>query len=283
MSRIAALAIATLIAALALAGIPAQAGVAAVSGQITDATEGPPQDPFRYVVFHALDRDGFCDVSLVPGAVSLHPVLGLPVDFIIESGDGAIIETSNGGGIPANPRAVEGVLTFSTGRNAMAANPIKEFPPAVAGVEDECQAWIKVHQSIPGPLRILVVLHGQEGDLIWVADLGSPPGPPVGGGGEGAGGTVSLVYRWTLITWIGADSVSVGDALAGTGAAAGGTNVTSDVSAVYGWNAGEQDFDAYFPSGVGVPGANDLAFLHTGQAYWVAIKGPGPVSWTIAP
>lgn len=280
MSRIAALAIAIVIVSFALSGPPARAGVTAVSGQITDASEGPAQDPYRYVVFHALDRDGFCDVGLVPGAVSLHPVLGLPVDFIIESGDGAIIETSNGGGIPANPRAVEGVVTFSTGRNAMATSPIKDFPPAMPGVEDECQAWIKVHQSIPGPLRILVVLHGQEGDLIWVADLGAPPGSP---GGPGTGGTVSLVYRWTLITWTGADGVPVGHALAGSGLAAGGTNVTADVSALYGWNAAEQDFDAYFPSGVDVPGANDLAVLRTGQAYWVAIKGPGPVSWTIAP
>ena len=27
---------------------------------------------------------------------------------------------------------------------------------------------------------------------------------------------------------------------------------------------------------------NDLVSLKTGAAYWVAIKGPGPVTWTIA-
>src|SRR5688500_3157020 len=38
---------------------------------------------FVYVVFHALDRDGFC--ASRGGSISLHPVINMPVDFIIES------------------------------------------------------------------------------------------------------------------------------------------------------------------------------------------------------
>ena len=47
------------------------------------------------------------------------------------------------------------------------------------------------------------------------------------------------------------------------------------------WQAGQQ-WLGYFPSGVNVPGANDLTALKTGQAYWIAITGPSSVTWTIA-
>jgi hypothetical protein len=43
-----------------------------------------------------------------------------------------------------------------------------------------------------------------------------------------------------------------------------------------------QSWLGYFPSGVSVPGANDLTNLQQGDAYWIAIKAPGPVTWTIA-
>jgi len=33
---------------------------------------------------------------------------------------------------------------------------------------------------------------------------------------------------------------------------------------------------------VNVPGANDLVTLDQGAAYWIAIKGPSSVTWTIA-
>lgn len=67
-------------------------------------------------------------------------------------------------------------------------------------------------------------------------------------------------------------------ALNGAGGAAG---ITSQVTAMYGWDATTQTWQAFFPSGAGVPGANNLAALRAGAAYWVAIAGPGPVLWTI--
>jgi hypothetical protein len=54
------------------------------------------------------------------------------------------------------------------------------------------------------------------------------------------------------------------------------------VTAVYGWNQAAQEWLAFFPSGVNVPGANDLLTLDNGAAYWIAIEAPGPVTWTIA-
>ena len=46
--------------------------------------------------------------------------------------------------------------------------------------------------------------------------------------------------------------------------------------------AAAQDWLGYFPTGVNVPGANDLVTLDQGAAYWIAIKGPSSVTWTIA-
>ncbi|MFQ5381469.1 MAG: hypothetical protein ACE5EF_07590 [Dehalococcoidia bacterium] len=79
--------------------------------------------------------------------------------------------------------------------------------------------------------------------------------------------------RWALITWPGEDGIAVGDAIA---------SVVDDVTAVYGWDADAQVWLAYFPDGVGVPGANDLATLVQGDAYWIAIAGPDDVTWEIA-
>ena len=73
----------------------------------TSPIEPGETDQFKYIVFHAMDRDGFCS-PLTTGAVLLHPVLsgaandtfnGGPaetVDFLIDSGEGIIIGSSNG-------------------------------------------------------------------------------------------------------------------------------------------------------------------------------------------
>ncbi len=220
---------------------------------------------FIYVVFHALDRDGFC--ATPPGAISLHPVLGIPINFQIEAGDGLIIQTSNGG--TAFGRSANNVLTFSTALNAASATPRASFPPLVNGLADECQAWIRVSQSIPGPLRVLITLAGDDGKPIgFIADLARTTTV-----------NVNLQFRWNLVTWLGQDGISTGNALSGTG---GGSNITNQVTAIYGWDAPTQTWQAYFPAGAGVPGANNLSQLRAGQAYWIAIAGPGGLSWTIA-
>jgi hypothetical protein len=211
---------------------------------------------FVTVVFHALDRGGFCRPPL--GAVSLHPVIDLPVDFIIESGEGIIIGTSAGGISPG--RQALGVRTFSTAANAEAGSPVRSFPPLAAGVTDECQAWVRISQSIPGPLRVLVLAPGDAGGQVgWVVEAGREVTT-----------SLPLQFRWTLVTWTG-PSTPPAQALQGVQ----GTSVT----AIYGWNAPTQSWLGYFPGGAGVPGANTLASLEPGAAYWVAIAGPGGGSW----
>ena len=44
------------------------------------------------------------------------------------------------------------------------------------------------------------------------------------------------------------------------------------MTAIYGWDAAAQQWLGYFPSGVNVPGANDLVSLKTGAAFWIAVQ-----------
>jgi hypothetical protein len=92
----------------------------------------------------------------------------------------------------------------------------------------------------------------------------------------------TLNFRWSLITWAGADNIPVADAIGGTGANDEGNDISASVTAIYGWDAAAQQWLGYFPSGVNVPGANDLVTLQAGDAYWIAITGPSSVTWTIA-
>ncbi|MEX0781724.1 MAG: hypothetical protein WD557_03675 [Dehalococcoidia bacterium] len=285
-------------------------------------------DQFKYIVFRALDRDGFCNLpfvqefqfdtavdtvgggdnngalkpvwltlavggtktftntgipSLVNPSVSLHPVLSsldddqvildLPfgidpvesVDFTIDAGEGIILGTS-GGSLDATKRFASGVPTFSTQLNTT----LKEFAPLNGG-SDECQAWIRVSNSLLGILDVLVTAHDDEGDIIndVIVDFQDTF-------------DYTLSFRWSLITWVGPDNIPVTDALGGTGANEEGNDITAQVTAVYGWDQAAQQWLGFFPTGVDVPGANDLTALETGQAYWIAIVGPGSVTWTVA-
>ena len=248
----------------AVFGSPAVPARADDSNPVSLHVEQLDAGQFVYAVFHALDRDGFCNPP--DGAVSLHPVINMPVDFVIEAGEGLIIETSNRDTSPG--RSKTGVPTFSTAVNAASANPVASFPPLIAGLVDECQAWVKISQSIPGPLRVLVTVPGEDGGKLgFIADLARTTTVDV-----------DLEFRWNLVTWSGEDGISAAAALTGAG---GTANITSQVTAIYGWDAATQTWQAFFPSGTGVPGANNLTALKTGTAYWVAISGPGPVRWGI--
>ena len=261
-------------------------------GGFKDVRILPGEDPqISYVVFSALDRDGFCSVP--SGSVSLHPVLTSAdaaspvggnaalgnevemVDFLIDSDQGGIILTTSGGTSPISvtKEFASGVPTFSTAANTT----IREFPnsPLNPGgaAGDECQAWVRISNSLLAVTNVLVVAHNDppEGDVTFdrIIDFSTTA-------------TLTLNFRWSLVTWTGADNIPVTDALGGTGANDAGNDISDQVTAVYGWDAPAQDWLGYFPAGVGIPGANDLTALKMGQAYWFAIKGPASVNWTIA-
>ncbi len=266
-------------------------------GGYKDVTvEDGETDQYKYIVFHAMDRDGFCSAGTT-GAVLLHSVLttedakydfssllarynGDPnenVDFLIDSGEGIIIGQSGGGTINDGKQFATGVTTYSWAANNPTTSGILEFdlsPLAAEGQTDECQAWIKVSNSLLGVLNVLTIAHDDEGNIGFdrVIDLTNTH-------------SYSLSFRWSLITWIGADAISVNDAITGTGdsgANPGGNDISDSVTAIYGWDAAAQQWLGFFPSGVNVPGANDLTSLSTGDAYWIAITGPSSVTWTIA-
>lgn len=256
-------------------------------------------EQFVYVVFHALDRDGFC----VPptGAVSLHPVhtptdvavaavadaahdfpnaSGVGpnaqielVDFLIDSDEGGIfVETSAGKPGSVTREFAEGVPTYSTSETARtltAQNDLRKFEP-INGSTAECQSWVKISNSLLGVTNVLVIAANDEGNVGFdvIVDFQSEM-------------DYTLNFRWSLITWAGADNIPPMDALSGTGDNDGGTDILDEVTAVYGWEASSQSWLAFFPDGVDVPGANDLTGLQTGHAYWIAIRGPESITWTV--
>jgi hypothetical protein len=190
------------------------------------------------------------------------------VDFLIDSGEGIIVETS-GGALNDGKQFATGVRTFSTFLNNPAVSGIREFAP-LDGRTDECQAWIRVSNSLLGILNVLATAHDDEGDIGFdrIVDFSSTA-------------SYTLTFRWSLITWAGQDGISPSDALRGT-VGEDSNDIIDQVTAVYGWNQTSQTWLGFFPAGVSVPGANDLTALENGAAYWVAIKGPDPVTWTIA-
>lgn len=218
-------------------------------------------EQFKYVVLHVKDRDGFCSVPA--GAVSLHPVLGENVDFLIDGGEGKIVDSAQNGTLSPERGAADGVKTFSTALNAT----LKEFP-TLDGSADECQAWIKVSSSLLDIVNVLVTAHDPEGKVGFdvLVDFTSTF-------------QYQLTFRWSLITWVGADGISPEDALKGQGANAGGTNIFDKVTAVYGWNQSSQAWLGFFPAATSLPGVNDLTALQTGVAYWIAVTED--TAWTV--
>ncbi|MBK7124944.1 MAG: hypothetical protein IPH65_03335 [Dehalococcoidia bacterium] len=108
---------------------------------VTIVNTDSPQ--IKYVVAHLRDRDGFCD------AANYNNTLGVPVTFEIDAGDGVIIEAAD------RPYAINGTRRFATtttfDTRDLLGNPINTHiarPPLIADQPDECQAWIKVTNSV---------------------------------------------------------------------------------------------------------------------------------------
>ncbi|MEO8541305.1 MAG: hypothetical protein ABI577_16305, partial [bacterium] len=224
-------------------------------GGYKDVTvEAGETDQYKYIVFHGMDRDGFCS-ALGTGAILLHPVLSAldalstvgsvdpveTVDFLIDSGEGIVIGGS-GGSVNDGKQFATGLPTFSVTENDPAVTGIKEFPLsslAGAGQTDECQAWIKVSNSLLGVLNVLAIAHDDEGNIGFdkIIDLTNTT-------------SYTLNFRWSLITWAGADSISVNDAIKGTGTSGknpGGNDISASVTAIYGWDASAQQWLGFFP------------------------------------
>ncbi len=102
----------------------------------------------KYVVAHLRDRDGFCD------AVDFNNVLGVPVRFEIDAGGGTIIDAAD------RPYTISGNRRFATATTFDIQNDLK-LPmnqdiarPSVS--DDECQAWIRITNSLLKPTNVTV-------------------------------------------------------------------------------------------------------------------------------
>lgn len=141
--------------------------------------------------------------------------------------------------------------------------------------------------TAPGIIEVIVTAGGgtssgagTANDLICAAPSGSVF-------------TNILYFRWTLLVWTGIDGYDALAALKGQDPHAPDNPATNDVSgivsAIYRWSPSGEGCQpgifacwlAFFPAGVGVPGANDFTTFKYGEAYWFAIVPPGPGNWSV--
>ena len=211
-------------AVMAVGGTQAAGAVSSAGGVSVEVQQTGTQ--LAYVVFHAVDRDGFCDAAAF-GAVSLHPVLtdapndtmingatGLPnpratLDVYIDSGDGVILDTSDGPA--AGARSVSGLHTFSTYDNANSATPIKAFPPLDPNAVDECQAWVEVVSSLGQAGNVLMIFHDDTGDIGFDKIVNGPAATSPATSSDTTQASMTLSPGWSLVTWSGGDGVAPGD------------------------------------------------------------------------
>jgi hypothetical protein len=108
-------------------------------------------DQFSYITLHVTDRDGFCSDS-----PSLHPVLGEQVDWLIDSGDGTIVDGELLGSIGILGQSAT-TFTFSADDNPLIARP------KFVSSGDECQSWIQVVSTLLNEVDVLTTAHDPEG------------------------------------------------------------------------------------------------------------------------
>jgi hypothetical protein len=101
--------------------------------------------------------------------------------------------------------------------------------------------------------------------------------------GTGATTTYTLFFRFTLIVWSGKDNANIATTLAGqeTPDNPQTNNISGVVTAVFHYVNAQQRFEAWFPGGAGIPGANDITTFDAGEPYWIAISQSGQVTWTV--
>ncbi|MCA9829938.1 MAG: IPT/TIG domain-containing protein [Dehalococcoidia bacterium] len=101
----------------------------------------------------------------------------------------------------------------------------------------------------------------------------------------GTAGTVSytLTFRWTLLTWVGIDGISVDAAVKGLESpdVAATNDVSGRVTAIFLWDSVNQKWQAWFPNASNIPGANDFSTFRQGRAYFIAINGSGSTTWVV--
>lgn len=119
--------------------------------QVT-VVDGPARS-MKYVVAHLKDRDGFCD------AIFQNNVLGIPVDFMIDAGDGIIVDAADDPILISQLARFARTTTFDTVDDL--GNPINVTVTQPTVESDECQAWIRISNSLPTTTNVKVLFPAQ--------------------------------------------------------------------------------------------------------------------------
>lgn len=90
--------------------------------------------------------------------------------------------------------------------------------------------------------------------------------------------TIELYPGWNLKGWLGPSGTDIGDAIVGNQGPAG--DLTGDVTAVWTWDAPEQEWRAFFPD-ADFPGANDFDTFERGGSYYISYRGSEMTEWVI--
>ncbi len=111
----------------------------------------------KYVVAHLVDRDGYCD------ARSWNNVLGVRVQFQIDSGEGAILEAQGQPTEISSDRRMAIATTFDTVDDQ--GNKLNTGIAKATVADDECQAWVKVSDSLLNPVNVIVTFPAQPAPI----------------------------------------------------------------------------------------------------------------------
>jgi uncharacterized repeat protein (TIGR01451 family) len=159
-----------------------------------------------------------------------------------------------------------------------------------AGWGDGARATITITGRISpnagaGSALVLVatLAHSSGAISVSAAALVASPPPdivipigPLPSAGDEQTHTYHLGFRWTLITWVGADGASPGETVD-----PGDDEVAGVLAAIYTWDPEANQWRGYFGREAPVNGANDLDALRFGHVYWVAIDGATEAEWTV--
>jgi hypothetical protein len=185
------------------------------------------------------------------------------------------------------PLNTSGVEVTITGVNFATPATVKFGTESATNVQVLSSTQIKATAPLRATAGMVDVTVTTPGGTSSTAGTGNDF--TYGTASSGATTAYQLFVKFTLITWAGVNNMPVGDALRGMENPDNPStnNVNNTVTAVFfhsangaGCPSGQSTcWLAYFPAGVGVPGANNLLVLLRGTAYWVAVAFN--VTWTV--
>jgi hypothetical protein len=99
--------------------------------------------------------------------------------------------------------------------------------------------------------------------------------------GTGTTTSYTLTFRWTLLSWLGIDGITIQAALSGNDGIASTNDISDLVTVIWRYNGVEQKWEGHFPLSANVPGVNQFNTLEFGRSYFFAISRPMNIPWVV--